>query len=171
MPVWIRDAAAADAGAIAAVHVASWRWAYAGILAEDVIDSFSVEGREQMWLEWFDETEDRAALLVAVQDGRVVGFAGVGLSRDVDGEPNTGEVRTLYLLEEVAGLGIGRSLFGEAVARLRSLGYDRAMLWVLRDGARARRFYEAAGWSSDGTTAEYSFGGPSRPIVRYATDL
>ena len=30
------------------------------------------------------------------------------------------------------------------------LGFDSAMLWVLEDNARAREFYEAAGWEPDG---------------------
>ena len=111
------------------------------------------------------------ALLVAEEGVRVVGFCGVGPSRDDDATPIVGEVLTLYLLESAAGRGIGCALFAEAIGRMRTLGYGRATLWVVRDSARARRFYEAAGWIVDGTASDHSFGDVTRPIVRYACDL
>lgn len=171
MTVSIRDATGADADAIAEVHVASWRWAYAGIVPDQVLDGISVEARRQMWRGWFETGEDRASVLVAVEDARVMGFSGVGPSRDDDAPPSTCEVRTLYLREAAAGRGIGRDLFDEATARMRALGFRRATLWVLRDSARARRFYDAAGWSWDGTTSAHPFGDVTRPIVRYVLDL
>lgn len=45
----IRAAEVSDAGAIAAVHVASWQVAYRGLLPESVLTGLSVAGREQMW--------------------------------------------------------------------------------------------------------------------------
>jgi hypothetical protein len=33
---------------------------------------------------------------------------------------------------------------------LRSLGFDHAVLWVLDQNTRARRFYEREGWMADG---------------------
>ena len=37
-----------------------------------------------------------------------------------------------------------------AEAAMAELGFGSAMLWVLEDNARARAFYEAAGWRPDG---------------------
>jgi len=42
----IRPATPEDARAIAEVHVASWRYAYRGLLPDDVLDRLSVEERE-----------------------------------------------------------------------------------------------------------------------------
>ena len=33
-------------------------------------------------------------------------------------------------------------------------GYATAMLWVLADNPRARRFYEREGWRAEGTRAD-----------------
>jgi RimJ/RimL family protein N-acetyltransferase len=33
-------------------------------------------------------------------------------------------------------------------------GYNSAMLWVLADNPRARRFYEREGWRADGERAD-----------------
>jgi hypothetical protein len=39
-----------------------------------------------------------------------------------------------------------------AVATLTDAGYERAVLWVLEANARARQFYEKAGWAPDGAS-------------------
>ncbi len=48
------------------------------------------------------------------------------------------------------GTGAGRLLMSAFVERLRESGFEDATLWVLDDNPRARRFYEAAGWTLDG---------------------
>ena len=171
MSVSIRRATPEDARAIAEVHVASWQWAYRDDLPTSALKGRTVEDRERMWTEWFESCEPAADLLVAEQDGRVVGFSGFGVSRDDGARDATGEIRTIYLLQEAAGRGIGRDLLARANERLRDLGYRRATLWVLETNERSRRFYEKAGWTWDGTTSAHQFDCANMPIVRYATDL
>lgn len=171
MSVTIRAATLEDAPAIAEVHVASWRWAYRDDLPASALELRSVEDRERLWTDWFASREPAADVLVAEEDGRIVGFSGFGVSRDDGAGDATGEIRTIYLLEEAAGKGIGRDLFGRANERLRELGYRRATLWVLETNTRSRRFYEKAGWTWDGTTSAHQFECANLPIVRYATDL
>lgn len=170
-PVAIRPASRADARSIAEVHVTSWLWAYRGDLPDDTLDALSVEDRERAWSSWFAEPEQGGEVLVVTEAGRVVGFCGYGPSRDADAPDATAEVRTIYLLREAAGRGIGRRLFARAIERMRALGYRRATLWVLESNERSRRFYEAAGWRWDGTTGTHQLQCANRPIVRYAADL
>jgi L-amino acid N-acyltransferase YncA len=169
--VAIRAATASDARAIAEVHVASWRWAYRDDLPADFLDALSVDDREQAWNELLTARAQAAGILVAQERGRVVGFCSFGPCRDDDAMERTGEVLAIYLLEGVAGRGIGRELFSSATDRLRELGYERALLWVLASNARSRRFYEHAGWFWDGTTSEHRFDCANLPIVRYVGDL
>ena len=171
MAAEIRLAAPEDAHAIAYVHVASWRWAYRGIVADAVLEGLSVDAREEMWRSWFDSHEARASLFVAVDRGSVVGFAGGGETRDEDATPVTAEVRTIYLLKPATGSGIGRALLAAITDGLRAPGYERATLWVLEGNDRTLRFYEAAGWRPDGAREGYEIGDTSYPVVRYATDL
>ena len=42
----------------------------------------------------------------------------------------------------------------ELVGRLREDGLEEAILWVLEDNPRTRRFYELAGWRLDGAVKE-----------------
>lgn len=171
MNVTIRAATPKDARGIAEVHVASWHWAYRDDLPASALEGRTVEDRERMWSEWFASREPAADVLVAVEDGSIVGFSGFGVSRDDGAYEVTGEIRTIYLLEEAVGKGIGRDLFARANERLRALGYQRATLWVLETNERSRRFYEKAGWIWDGTTSAHQFECANLPIVRYATDL
>ena len=168
--VVLRDATASDARAIAEVHVASWRWAYRDDLPAEFLDGLSVDDRERGWNEWL-AADPGAGTLVAEERDSIVGFCSFAPSCDDGSTEGTAEVLTIYLLPEAAGRGIGRELFASAVDRLRALGYDKATLWVMASNDRSRRFYEAAGWSWDGTISEHRFDCANLPIVRYAVDL
>lgn len=167
----IRPAADGEARSIATIHVDSWRDAYRGLLPDSYLDRLSVEERERQWTETLDETSTRSGVLVAEDDGRVVGFASWGPSRDEGAGEATGEVPAIYLEPTAVGTGVGRELFGAATRALREAGYTRATLWVLEVNERARRFYERAGWSWDGTVSDHQFECANEPIVRYAVDL
>jgi len=41
---------------------------------------------------------------------------------------------------------------GRVLSALEAEGYQRAVLWVLTDNSRARRFYERGGFAPDGAT-------------------
>jgi ribosomal protein S18 acetylase RimI-like enzyme len=79
-------------------------------------------------------------------------------ARPPDGPPLTpaglagqiGEVYALYVTPDWWSTGTGRSLMGAALAGLEAGGYQRAVLWVLAANNRARRFYERAGFTTDG---------------------
>ena len=71
--------------------------------------------------------------------------------------PGAAEVHAIYLLEEVQGTGVGRALLERVTEAMRANGYRHAVLWVFEANDRARRFYEAAGWSPDGERAEHRF--------------
>jgi GNAT superfamily N-acetyltransferase len=141
---------------VAAVHVASWQWAYAGLLPAEELAGLSVADRADRWQARLAGTgtgsTDRGATFVADLDSRVVGFVTVGPGRDDVGGPSVGELYAIYLDREVAGTGLGRRLHEAGVGWLAEQGWTRALLWVLRDNARARRFYELCGWRADGVT-------------------
>jgi ribosomal protein S18 acetylase RimI-like enzyme len=168
--VTIRAATVDDAEAIAKVNVASWRWAYDGLLPASVLDALSVEGRAADWRSMIASQVCDVSVATA-GDGTIVGFVNIGTTRD-DGSPSTtGELFALYVLPQTAGTGVGRSLLRRAELRLRAAGFARATLWVLETNERGRRFYERHGWSWDGTRGEHRFDCDNRPIVRYAREF
>ncbi|MDA8062960.1 MAG: GNAT family N-acetyltransferase [Actinomycetota bacterium] len=160
-----------DAAAIGLVHVRSWQAAYVGHFPQAYLDGLDPEARAAGWRRYLEAGDhDREALLVVECDGELVGFASLGPCRDPDAA-GVGELYALYLLPEAWGRGAGRELMAAAVGVLAVLGFDQATLWVLDANARARLFYEAAGWAADGATrVEDRFGFPV-PEVRYRRAL
>lgn len=167
----MRSAGAADASAIAAVHVRSWQGTYRGQLPDDYLDSLSIHRRSEVWTRILAETDlPRAGAFVLEDGNEIVGFTHFCPSRDPD-TPATGELTAIYLLPEVWGRGGGRLLLEAAMTNLRKAGFRRATLWVLSTNARARCFYEHMGWSPDGavkTDDRRSFG---LVEIRYASQL
>ena len=85
-------------------------------------------------------------ILIARDGDRVVGFVGYG-DRGEEA-PGVGEIFALYILSEYYGTGLGRRLMEAGLERLRD--YPRVCLWVLKENARAIRFYEKCGFLPDG---------------------
>ena len=145
----VRTATPADARAIAEVHVRTWQHAYAHVFPADFLEALSVDRRADWWTR--AATTSPEDLFVAEEDGRIVGFASVGRSED---EEEAGELYAIYVEPPHWGTGAGAALMDAAVERLRAAGFDHAILWVLDDNPRARRFYERHGWSVDGRRRE-----------------
>jgi GNAT superfamily N-acetyltransferase len=138
----VRPAVIGDAAAIARVHVATWRSAYRGLLPDAFLDTLSEARYEERWQRSL--ANDVARVYVAEDQDEIVAFASGG--RERAGEQGyQGELYAIYVLEEAQGRGHGRGLVRAIVGGLRELGLADMIVWVLRDNARARRFYERLG--------------------------
>lgn len=162
----VRRARPSDAAAIAAVHTRGWQGAYEHVFGAENLRSIDTERRARWWERAV--FEDLETVLVAEDDGTLVGFASVGASRDEDAE---GELYAIYALPERWGTGVGTALMAAGVDALRTAGYRDAVLYVLEDNPRARRFYEREGWALDGTTKSDEFFGVRVNEVRYRRSL
>jgi ribosomal protein S18 acetylase RimI-like enzyme len=169
--VRIREATLADAGSTATVHVRSWQAAYRGQLPDDYLDGLSVDERLSQHRLTLEHPRPDWRVWVADEERSVVGFAITGPSEDADADPRTAELYAIYLDPGVYGTGVGRQLFTHAIEDLRERGFKAATLWVLESNARARRFYELAGWKLDGTTTTERIDCLNYPTVRYRSDL
>lgn len=59
----------------------------------------------------------------------------------------------------------------EILARSAADGFPDLSLWVLKENAPARRFYERAGFAPDGAEEPFQVGGVLVPEVRYVRPL
>ena len=140
----VRRAQPADARAIADVHVRTWQAAYRHAFPDEVLDTLSVDERETRWRQ---SLEEGYAVCVAESDGAIVGFSAAGPSRT---EEDAGELYAIYVLPEAWGTRAAPELMAAAKEWFAQEGYATAMLWVLADNPRARRFYEREGWRAEG---------------------
>ena len=153
-----------DAAAIAEVHVRTWQQAYEHAFGADRLASLDVAARERQWERWLAAGE---SVFVAEDGDRVCAFAWVGPNREAEAE---GELYAIYALPDAWGSGAGPAVHAAAVEALREAGFRTAVLWVLEDNPRARRFYEREGWVVDGRrTGEHL--GVETAEVRYRLAL
>ncbi|RZU49683.1 RimJ/RimL family protein N-acetyltransferase [Krasilnikovia cinnamomea] len=170
----LRELTDADVDPVAALHVRAWQAGYAGIVPADVLDA----------LDPADFAQRRRALpappgartLVAEDDGVIVGFVSFGpyLVNDTpEFDAAIGQVYAIYVEPGRWRGGAGRELITAARAGLTAAGARELRLWVLADNQRARRFYEHAGLSYDGTDDFFTPQGSTTPLaeVRYAAPL
>ena len=169
MPVNIRDAAAADAMAVAEAHVRSWQVGYRGLLPAAYLDGLRPEDRASRYS--FEQMHpDGPFTQVAIDGNTICGHVTTGRCRD-DDLACGGEIWALYVDPPRWGGGIGHRLITAGCAHLRSRDYDMASLWVLSGNDQARRFYESAGWHSDGTQRTDRIGDHLVHEVRYQRAL
>lgn len=164
----IRAMTDADIKAVATVRVRGWQFAYAGIMPQPYLDAMNIEENAAWLRERFAHDHDAPDNVVAERDGTVVGWACRGPCRDEDTGSGDGELYALYVLPDHLSTGVGRALIEEAVAQAARCGWPRLRLWVLRDNARARRFYEIAGFEPDGAEESFEVNGARVQEVRYA---
>jgi GNAT superfamily N-acetyltransferase len=164
--VEIRRARPADAAAIAEVHVRTWQTAYEHVFGAERLSLLTVERRLPMWREILGN--DDVTAFVAEDGSQIVGLATVGPSREDDAE---GELYAIYVEPGAWGTAAGPALMRAGLDVLRQDGYRAAILWVLGDNPRARRFYEREGWALDGARREAEHLGVATLELRYRIGL
>ena len=162
----IRPADAADAEAIAEVHIASWRGAYTGVVAEEYLDSLDQDTRAAEWRTNLATPGMRS--WVAREEDRVRGFITLGPSRDVDAGLGALEIYAIYLEPAAWGSGIARELLRTVTGEVPPS--TPLSLWVLADNDRARHFYRRHGFVTDGIDRIDEIGGVGYRQVRYVRD-
>ena len=141
-----------DPAAISGIYEKSWKSAYKGIIPQEWLDSIP-EGK---WARHLGRTDMKH--LILEEGGVPLGTASFCASRWEEFR-GFGEIVSIYLLPEHTGRGLGRLLMQECLDGLRSEGFTRAMLWVLEDNLRARRFYEKLGFTPTGAFIDDEIGG------------
>jgi ribosomal protein S18 acetylase RimI-like enzyme len=167
----IRNPGEPDIRSIAELHIRSWQFGHQGLFPQSVIDSVSVEERVDSWRETLASPSPGKTVLVAEQDGEIVGFVSSGPSRDRPVEAGAGEIYELFVEPDLVATGVGAALFRESLARLEGSGFRAVTLWVLAGNERARRFYERQALHVDGATRTTTMGESDATEVRYRSSF
>lgn len=154
----IRPATLADAPGIAHVHVHAWRETYGGMVAQEYLDSLSVEKRTERWVNSL--TAGKETIFVAESDGEVVGFVSGGKPQ----LPELGfdaELYAIYLLKAHQKKGLGKALFQKFHQAMHEQKQFNFYLWVI-DRNPAAQFYGRMG-GKKGPSKTIAIGGA--PVV------
>jgi ribosomal protein S18 acetylase RimI-like enzyme len=143
MSMRIRPASEEDIPAIARVHVESWKTAYRGIVADSFLAGLSQEKHEARHRRLM--SQPGAIYFVAEMPGDgIAGFLSGGPERSGDLD-FPGELYAIYMLEEHRRHGIGLALVRQWALKLRQVGMNSALVWVLAENTPAKAFYERLG--------------------------
>jgi GNAT superfamily N-acetyltransferase len=162
----VRLATQDDATRIAALHAASWRIAYRGILSDAYLNAGIVAERTAAWSRRLAVPESGQHVLVAELNDTLAGFAcALGAS-----DPRWGtRLDNLHVAPTLHRRGVGARLL-TAVAEWSSTQWPDHGLWcwVLKPNVTARRFYALLGGVESGEGVWYSPDGGTLTRIRYS---
>jgi GNAT superfamily N-acetyltransferase len=144
----LRRATPEDAPRIAEIWRVGWRDGHLGFVPEELVAARTDESFDTRAAARVGDTT------VAVVVGALAGFVMV-----VDDE-----VEQVYVSRDHRGQGVADALIAEAEAQVRANGHALAWLAVVAGNARARAFYERAGWRDEGPF-DYAAAGDDGPIA------
>ncbi len=155
----VRPATLRDAKAVAEVHAAAAKAAYAGLVPEDQLRALAPATREAKWREAIEFSEPQVHVAVrADAQGReeIVGFVGFDRSRDAKTPATTGEIWAIYVKPAHWDKGVGVALWDAARDGLEEEGCTTVTVWLPLRNERALRFHELAGFKREMKTAKTS---------------
>lgn len=134
MPVTLRPARDDDAATVASIWESAWRDGHLGHVPGELVAIRTPESFRTRAAEMIPRTT------IASSDGEIAGF--VTVTND--------EVEQVFVAAASRGAGIADALLAAAERQVAAGGHETAWLAVVAGNARARRFYERAGWTDDG---------------------
>lgn len=150
--------------AMSLIHALGWRTTYQGAVPSDYM---AREITNSHWVSFFRENyrTDRCTGLLLYRDGTPVACCNFGPARE-DAFVGWGEIISFYTHPAEKARGYGGQLMTEALRRLRMNSFKQCYVLVLRENAKARRFYSSHGFSWDGSHVDIPF-----PPNTICTDL
>lgn len=161
----IRPAGEMDATTIAAIHVASWRDAYAQILSPDYLSGGIEADRLAVWSKRLREHPAAQLVDIAV-DSTGYGQGFVCGYRHHD--PAWGSlIDNLHVLPQTRGRSIGERLLRSAAGQLLAKDPGSGLhLWVFEANEAALRFYRRLGGKVVERTASHMAAAGGKPVLR-----
>lgn len=106
-------------------------------------DGFAINDPEVDWMHRA-YAQPRSAYFVVERNGRVLG--GGGIAPLEGGDPDTCELRKMYFLGELRGLGAGTALMNRCLEAARGFGFRQCYLETLCGMDAAMRLYQRTGF-------------------------
>jgi GNAT superfamily N-acetyltransferase len=162
----LRTAVPADALQIAALHAASWRYAYRGVLSDAYLAEQIASERAAFWAKCLKSRLPSQFIVVAEAETQIVGFACAYASADAQWGTL---LDNIHVSQALQGKQIGTGLMGAIAQWCVSTTSNKGLfLWVLQSNVHAHRFYQRLGAVKTGVDVWTPPGGGALPRYRYA---
>lgn len=144
---YARRAEPHDAAAIADVVHASWRERYGQVWPPEVWELAHTDSLRKQWEESLSARPADSEAIVAIDDGRVVGFAAwTRLSRD------SAELTVWEVAPEFRARGHAARLLAASVDTARDAGVSDLHWWAGAEEEARMNYVQSTGWALDGAT-------------------
>jgi GNAT superfamily N-acetyltransferase len=147
--------------------------AYGNLLPEATLEALTPEALLPAWRRAVSEPPSRKhAVLVAVADDIVVGFAAVGPSEDRDAVETDGQLAVLAVDPLHQRDGHGSRLLSAVVDHLREVGLTALTAWIPEADLARAAFLRSAGMLPDGARRSYEGADQATVVeIRFSADL
>jgi L-amino acid N-acyltransferase YncA len=145
MTVTVRAAAAADAGAICAIHNQG--------ITDRVATLDTTLRTPDDCRAWLAERSPRHPVLVAEADGAVIGWASLNRYNPRAAYDHVADF-SVYVERSRRGQGVGRQLLDRLIERARAIGFHKMVLAAMAGNAAGLALYARAGFSHVGVFHE-----------------
>lgn len=148
MDYTIRRVIAGDEAVLAYIQTESWKAAFRDILPEDTLRRCTEPGKAtQMYRRLLEQQVGNGYLLEVEGQPHGIAWWDAARERDLAGY---GELICIHSLPGRWRQGYGSRMMERVLADMKAAGYRKVMLWVFADNLRARKFYEAHGFWTEG---------------------
>ena len=147
----VRRAGPNDAPAVGIVQEAVWRETYGPRVPDHVAAQFTAAGFASAWRRSLTAPPPGVwTLLVACAGEQIIGYAALGPSQDLDGQPTTGALLEIGVHPQGRRSGHGSRLLNATADILREAGATELTAWFPADAEATRAFFDQSGLAPDG---------------------
>jgi GNAT superfamily N-acetyltransferase len=169
--VSVRPARPADAELIARVQLLTWEAAYATLLPPSAL-SLPLDQVAAVWLNSIENPPSgRHRVLVALDNGELVGFLASEPTSDEDLSADVSEISAFLVEPRWGRRGHASRLLAAAVEHWRGDGSSVAVHWAFEADTVLTAFLESAGWGFDGLGRGLDTGARVVPQRRLHADI
>jgi len=135
---------------LAYIQTESWKAGFRDILSAEVLERCTqLDRATAMYRRLLEQHIGNGYLLKA--DGKPHCIAWWDTTRETD-MPGYAELICIHSLQDQWRRGYGSKMMHAVLEDAAAAGFSKIMLWVFEDNTRARRFYEAHGFTTNGKT-------------------
>ena len=139
-----------DESVLAYIQTESWKAGFKDILRADVLERCTqVDKATAMYRRLLEQNVGKGYILKVEGKPHCIAWWDTTREKDMSGYA---ELICIHSLQDKWRKGYGSRMMNKILEDVSTAGFSKVMLWVFEDNARARRFYEAHGFTTSGKT-------------------
>lgn len=137
-----------DEETMAYILTESWKAGFKDILNVDILQRFTqIDKVTAMFRHLLEQNKGNGYLLKVEGEPHCIAWWDAPRENDM---PGYAELICIHSLQNQWRKGFGSTMMDRVLSDIANAGYSKVMLWVFEDNVRARRFYEAHGFETNG---------------------